>query len=483
MPANATNGSCAQEEGPLSVLFFVHSANLGGAERCFLELLTYLRRDPGIACTVIAPSDGPLVSALQELGAQIIFEPALHRWAGKPNSPIGKKLVTGAHAFLRLLPTLREIDPDVIYTETSVIPWGAAAAALLDKPHMWSVTEFGELDHGLSFLGGHDAAIEQIKDGASFILTISEAVRKTLFPDLSPDRARTIYRHAAKPTAEAPATDFFRRPQAQHLAVFGTISEGKGQLDAVKAVLALTQRGRDVELVLAGYPGRHYVAEIEDFISQHELVDHVRIVDFIHDPYPAMLAADALLVCSRNEAFGRVVVDGMKLGRPVIYTASGGIPEMMRDGVTGLSYMPGNVEELADRIEELANDPARAAQIGAAAKRHADAMFVCNGNQILSVLRDLACAEPGTRRVSIPKNVVTAIVQGHAQLEGENADAKAEIRDQQDSLKGLRNQLKQTSASETDLRTRLEDITTSRSYALSLGVARIAKKLRSLFSW
>lgn len=97
----------------------------------------------------------------------------------------------------------------------------------------------------------------------------------------------------------------------------------------------------------------------------------MRIVDFIRDPYPAMLAADALLVCSRNEAFGRVVVDGMKLGRPVIYRASGGIPEMMRDGVTGLSYTPGSVEELAD-------DPDRAARIDVAAKQHADVKFVCS---------------------------------------------------------------------------------------------------------
>ncbi|ODR93642.1 hypothetical protein AUC70_12455 [Methyloceanibacter stevinii] len=206
----------------------------------------------------------------------------------------------------------------------------------------------------------------------------------------------------------------------------------------------------------------------------------MRIVDFIHDPYPAMLAADALLVCSRNEAFGRVVVDGMKLGRPVIYTASGGIPEMMRDGVTGLSYTPGSVEELADRIEELADDPDRAARIGVAAKQHGDVKFVCSGDQLLSILRDLACAEPGTRRVSMPKHVVTAIVQGHAQLEQEVADQKAEIRHQQDSLKGLRKQLKQASASEADLRTRLEDITASRSYALSSAL-RVSRRSFDLY--
>lgn len=444
--------------------------------------MTYLRREPGVTCTVIAPSDGPLVSALQDLGARVIIQPALRWWAGKPDTPFEHNLVTGAQAFLRLVPTLREIDPDVIYTETSAIPWGAVAAALLDKPHMWSVTEFGELDHGLSFLGGHGSVIEQIKDGSSFVLTISEAVRKTLFPDLNPDRARTIYRHAAKPSAEAPAKDVFGRPHALHLAVFGTISEGKGQLDAVKAISVLTQRGRDVELVLAGYHERPYVTEIQDYISQHRLEEHVRIVDFIHDPYPAMLAADALLVCSRNEAFGRVVADGMKLGRPVIYTASGGIPETMCDGVTGLSYTPGHVDGLVHRIEELADDPERAAQIGAAAKQHADAKFVCNGNQILSVLQALANAKTGSRRVAMPQHVVKAISQALEQLEQEFADAKGDIQRQQESAKALRERLEQTLASESNLRTRLGDITASRSYALSLHIARVANRIRSLIS-
>ena len=66
-----------------------------------------------------------------------------------------------------------------------------------------------------------------------------------------------------------------------------------------------------------------------------------------------MLAADIILVCSRHEAFGRVVVDGMKLSRPVVYPRSGGIPEYMKDGVTGLSYSPGDVKELVGASKNL----------------------------------------------------------------------------------------------------------------------------------
>jgi len=46
---------------------------------------------------------------------------------------------------------IRLLDPDVIWSQTMVIPWGAVAAAILGKPHVWYVTEFGERDHQLQF--------------------------------------------------------------------------------------------------------------------------------------------------------------------------------------------------------------------------------------------------------------------------------------------------------------------------------------------
>jgi glycosyltransferase involved in cell wall biosynthesis len=455
-----------RNERPLSILFFLHSSMLGGAERCFLEVATYLRADPDVVCTVVCPKEGPLVDELRAIGVQVILCAGLSWWAGRSESPLKEAMVSGARTLLELMPTLKEIDPDLVYTETIVIPWGAAAAALMGKPHMWSICEFGELDHGLTFLGGLDEVIQQVEDGASFILTISEAVRLTLFP--GSDRARTIYRHSVAPSVKAPDEVAFHRADAMRLAVFGTISEGKGQLDAVEAVARLTQRGRDVELLLAGYRDPQYVKRIEDLVDQYGLRDRVRLVEFIQDPYPTMLSADALLVCSRNEAFGRVAVDGMKLGLPVIYARSGGIPEFMHDGTTGLSYAPGDVEELVRRIEELADDPERAAGIGAAAKEHANAKFVCNAGEILRVFRDLARGEG--QRVSIPKQVVAAILA-----------ERARERDSQEKTRiKLERTLERTRASETQLRMRLDTIMSSRSYALSQRIAGLVRKLRSL---
>ena len=63
--------------------------------------------------------------------------------------------------------------------------------------------------------------------------------------------------------------------------------------------------------------------------------------------------ADIILVCSRNEAFGRIILEAMLLRKPVIATNSGGTPELIKDGFNGLLYEVGNYHQLAEKIEYL----------------------------------------------------------------------------------------------------------------------------------
>ena len=56
-------------------------------------------------------------------------------------------------------------------------------------------------------------------------------------------------------------------------------------------------------------------------------------------------------MCSRAEAFGRVTVEAMKLGLPVIGAARGATPELVRDGWNGLLYAHGDANELAGKID------------------------------------------------------------------------------------------------------------------------------------
>jgi glycosyltransferase involved in cell wall biosynthesis len=70
----------------------------------------------------------------------------------------------------------------------------------------------------------------------------------------------------------------------------------------------------------------------------------------------------------RPEPFGRVILEGMLLGKPVIATAAGGVPELIDDGRTGFLVPPGNASALADCLRRVLSAPDDARAIGARAR-------------------------------------------------------------------------------------------------------------------
>lgn len=80
--------------------------------------------------------------------------------------------------------------------------------------------------------------------------------------------------------------------------------------------------------------------------------------------------ASACVVPSTGlETFGRTVIEAYACGRPVVASATGGLPELVQDGVTGLLARPGDAGDLAAKLSQLLEDPARTAAMGEAGKR------------------------------------------------------------------------------------------------------------------
>ena len=80
-------------------------------------------------------------------------------------------------------------------------------------------------------------------------------------------------------------------------------------------------------------------------------------------PYGYLQAADIALCCSRIESYPRVTLEAMALGLPLITTPAFGIAEQVRDGVNALFYGPGDIAQLAARIEELVANPGMRARL------------------------------------------------------------------------------------------------------------------------
>lgn len=139
---------CIKKERSLSLLIFSHSSEIAGAERSLLDLAKELVSERNVLCTIIMPGEGPLKNELENAGASVIS--SKYSWWCAENvlaQEISQSWLSMSLNNLNHHKKLfSKINPDIILTNTIVIPWGTVVANQLDKPHVWHIHEFGNFN-------------------------------------------------------------------------------------------------------------------------------------------------------------------------------------------------------------------------------------------------------------------------------------------------------------------------------------------------
>ena len=163
----------------------------------------------------------------------------------------------------------------------------------------------------------------------------------------------------------------------------GGIKPRKGTLQLVEAIAVLRRRLPQVQCLIMGSPqrGSAYTTRVERRIDELGLRDHVHIPGFVEDELMRawFAAADVFALPAMNdglwfEGFGLVLVEAGAAGTAVVGADGCGAADAIQHGETGLVLSQANVaEELPRALLALLEDPARAAKMGAAGRRRAQA--------------------------------------------------------------------------------------------------------------
>ncbi len=155
---------------------------------------------------------------------------------------------------------------------------------------------------------------------------------------------------------------FLRQPfmpigSAARLVCVGRLSEQKGQLLLVEAAAQLRSEGREFELLLVG--DGEMRPQIEQAVARHGLNGVVTLTGAAtgEQVRQHMLASRALVLPSFAEGLPVVIMEALALGRPVVTTYVGGIPELVQDRVSGWLVTPGAVEPLIAAMREVLDAP------------------------------------------------------------------------------------------------------------------------------
>jgi glycosyltransferase involved in cell wall biosynthesis len=385
----------------MKVCFISHSSSRGGAELSLLELIDALS-ERGIHCACVLPDYGPLNKLLAERRVEMLVVP-FKQWVHTRRSRIGRvrRMLPLRHALAtcRMVSAIRRLGCDVVYTNTIAVGVGALAARIAGRPHVWHLREFGYDDHRLCYDVGACVSRRLIGMLSSACIANSQAVAQEYRPHLPNTELTVIYNsvEVSPPDGKIPADAPWRKTGALRCLLLGKFLRGKGQEDAVRAMMHLQRMNTPTELLLlGGSADTHYQRHIERLVEQSQMTDRIHFLGHSDNPLPLVNTADVVLMCSQREAFGRVTVEGMKLGKVVIGTRSGGTPELVQEGKTGFLYTPGDAEQLAAKIRLLYSDTALRSQIGAAARRFACEQFHQQryGGEVASVLqRVVSCRQ------------------------------------------------------------------------------------------
>ena len=172
-------------------------------------------------------------------------------------------------------------------------------------------------------------------------------------------------RFAARHDPEEVKAEFGIPRDRQVVGVIGRISAQKAQDDFIQAARLIHERAPEtVFLVVGSADDAALMAHLQDLTVQLGIEKHVRFLGYVPDIPRIYQALDVLVVPSRWEGFGLILVEAMAAGKPIVATKVGPIPEVVGSDGAALLVPPSSPPSIARAVLSLLADPGRAQEMG-----------------------------------------------------------------------------------------------------------------------
>jgi L-malate glycosyltransferase len=371
-----------------TVLIASHTALISGAEAATLELLQE-RQDE--FRYVWASPEGPLAEQVRRLGAHHV------RVRGTAGSlrlqPLGtpKAIAELAALGVGLRRAAARHGADLIHAISMRAGIGAAISRRLGGP------PFVVFQHDVAPEGPAGRPIRALVDPAAARLAgcsqhVVDTLRAAGFTTPADVITEPVDLAQFDPAKAAPdaARERLAPRDGPLLGLVGQITPWKGHDTAVRALARVRREHPRARLAIVGevkfaaratrFDNHRFMADLQSLVAAEGLEEAVVFAGQRADVPDVVAALDALLVPSWDEPFGRVVIEAMAMGTPVVATSVGGPAETITHGRDGLLAPPRDDEAWARAIARLLGDPEAARRMAAAgretARRHGTERFL-----------------------------------------------------------------------------------------------------------
>lgn len=349
----------------MRILFVEHTSIVSGAQRSMLELIRALepRHDVRLACP-----PGELAVMARELGLSVHAIPEVRLTFKLRSRQSVRALGDALTAAWRLRRLIGSARPSVVHANSVragliAIPAVRGGRALV--VHCRDILPAGGLGRAVRALV---LARSHCVVAISHHVAVSFAGRDWERRGVRVvDNAVDLERFDPARIDGATARGAVGVDDQTVLSVIAQVTPWKGQDLAIRVLAELGDRLPAAVLLLAGtakfvsrttrYDNRAFERELQALAGEPGLAGRVRFLGERPDPERILAATDVLLVPSTQEPFGRTIIEAMAMGVPVAATASGGPPEIMRDGIDGRLVSGRDPARWADAVEDLLRWP------------------------------------------------------------------------------------------------------------------------------
>lgn len=322
----------------------------GGEQQC-LYLAKGLQAH-GVESEVLAPPEAPLLTRARE--------------AGVPTAPLNARGEFDLPAVWRLRRCLRETGADLIHAHDGhAVGVAALAGWLAGVPRVCT----RRVDFALR-------GRWKYRRGMDRVIAISEAVAQVCRAGGVPPESLAVVHSGIDPERLQETTISLRRLREELglsrrdavLLNVAALTDHKGQCYLLEAMLLVTAACRHAHLLIAG------AGELEESlraqVRELALEERVHFLGYRNDIGALLRLCDVFVMASHLEGLCTSVLDAMALGRPVVVTDAGGLPEVVVDGESGCVVPARDPEALAAALIALLGDrPRREALARAGAAR------------------------------------------------------------------------------------------------------------------
>ena len=339
------------------------SLNVGGSELVATELSEFLA-GAGHEVTIIA-ADGPIGDRARACGARHLD------W------PIGKKRLSTLSYIKRLAVWFAEAKPDIVHVHSRLPAWICWRALRRLDPEVRPV--FLATMHGHYSVSGYSSIMAR----GQRTIAVSESIRRYIldnYPGTDADRIVTIHggasRHdfpfgyrAPEGWRERVETEFPELNGRRWLLLPSRVSRYKGHVDLLHLLAAVVPDYPDIHglFVGGGRPGSRYQAELETLAGKMGIRDRLTFTGDRLDIRDWMAESAVVFNLSNDppEAFGRTVLETLRLGRPMIAWNHGGAAEILAEMFPAGAVEPLDFAGLESKTREFLETPPRVEDSGA----------------------------------------------------------------------------------------------------------------------